>query len=233
MAFEWVRDITPSQEMTEGPYYGYGGPRRSDLREDVEGTTFQLAIKVVNVADGSALEGLVVDLWHCDPRGRYSGYDFDPDKQPESVEYQMPNAAGTALRGSQVSGRDGIVQFSTIFPGWYATRTPHLHVKVFDGKICILTTQLYLSDAFTREFYKREEIYKREAQRDTFNGTDIVLGKTPGSIDSCWVELKQGQDRIFGEAVLVVDRTARSQRKPIPPGFRPPLGGLPHEKPVR
>lgn len=233
MAFEWFRRITPSVEMTEGPYYGHGSPRRSDIREDIQGTPFQLAIKVVNVTDGSALEGLVVDLWHCDPGGRYSGYDFNPDEQPASVEYQMPNSEGTALRGSQVSGRDGVVEFTTVFPGWYATRTPHLHIKVFDGAICVLTSQLYVADAFTREFYEREEIYNRHTQRDTFNSTDIVLGRAQGSIDSCWIELKQGHDRILGEAVLVVDRTARSQRRPVPPGFRPPLGGSAHDKPVR
>ena len=233
MAFEWITSITPSLEMTEGPYYGYGGPMRSDIREDVKGISLHLAIKVVNVADGGALLRMTVDLWHCDPSGRYSGYDFDPDKQPESVDYQMPSRAGAALRGSQVTNAEGIVEFLTIFPGWYATRTPHLHVKVFDGVTCILTTQLCLPDGFTRLFYEREEFYGRHIERDTFNDTDIILAKAQGSIDGCWIELRQVDDDLYGEAVLAVDVNARSVRKPVPAGFRPPLGGVAHDKPVR
>ena len=233
MPFEWVQDITPSIEMTEGPYYGGQGPERSDIREKVIGTDFHLAIKVVEASSGRAFEGVLVDLWHCDPRGRYSGYDFDPDKQPESVEYQMPTGPETSLRGSQTTGRDGIVTFLTVFPGWYASRTPHLHVKVFSETTCILTTQLYVPDTFTRQFYGITESYRRTAERDTFNGTDIVLAKATGAIEGCWIEMMDQEGRLTGEALLAVDLNARSTRRPVPAGFRPPIGGLAHDKPVR
>jgi protocatechuate 3,4-dioxygenase beta subunit len=233
MAFEWVKEIVPAVEMTEGPYYGRGGPHRSDIREGLPGRTFDLLIKVVDAADGKPLKGLKVDLWHCDARGRYSGYEFDPDKQPENVQYQMPNRPGSWLRGHQVTDEDGLVRFTTIFPGWYATRTPHIHLKVFDGPRCILTSQLYLPEAQTQAIYEQDQHYRRRVSQDTFNQTDIVLAKADGPIDGCWVELIPGETSIRGESLLAVDPQAQSVRKEIPEGFRPPIGGIPHDKPVR
>jgi protocatechuate 3,4-dioxygenase beta subunit len=34
------------------------------------------------------------------------------------------------LRGHQVTDRDGIARFTTIFPGWYRGRTVHIHFMI-------------------------------------------------------------------------------------------------------
>ena len=36
----------------------------------------------------------------------------------------------TWLRGVQQTDEDGIVEFETIVPGWYAGRAPHIHIRV-------------------------------------------------------------------------------------------------------
>ena len=36
----------------------------------------------------------------------------------------------TWLRGVQQTDEDGMVEFETVVPGWYAGRTAHIHVKV-------------------------------------------------------------------------------------------------------
>lgn len=233
MSFEWVTQIVPAAEMTEGPYYGRASPFRSDIRENVKGTDFELVIKVVDATSGLPLAGYIVDLWHCDARGNYSGYEFDPDAQPESVEYQMPTNKDTFLRGSQVTNSKGMVRFLTIFPGWYATRTTHMHLKVFQASTCILTSQLYVPEVFANSIYSEDNSYFRTVERDTFNQNDIVLARTAQSIDGCWVELRREDGKIHGESLLAVDPDARSVRRDVPPGFRPPLGGVPHEKKVR
>lgn len=233
MSFEWVTEIVPAAEMTEGPYYGRGGPLRSDIRENVEGKTLELLIKVVDTASGNPLPGYLVDLWHCDAKGNYSGYEFDPDAQPENVQYQMPTNDATFLRGAQITDADGLVKFLTIFPGWYATRTPHMHLKVFRDTACILTTQLYAPERFLASIFNADDAYRREVERDTFNQTDIVLAKASQPIDGCWMELRESEGRLYGESLLAVDPEARSVRREIPAGFRPPLGGIPHEKKVR
>ena len=36
--------------------------------------------------------------------------------------------AETYLRGTQNTDADGMVEFRTIYPGWYTGRTVHIHV---------------------------------------------------------------------------------------------------------
>ena len=100
-------------ELTEGPYYVDEGLDRSDIRVDtstgspVDGTTLRLDW-VVSMVDGDAcapLEGVLVDVWHCDAQGVYSdvqgseGHDF--------------------LRGYQHTDANGTATITTIYPGWY------------------------------------------------------------------------------------------------------------------
>ena len=68
-------------ELTEGPYYLDVDLDRSDIRANTtdggvsEGAALTLDW-IVSQADGSAcvpLEGVVVDVWHCDALGDYSG----------------------------------------------------------------------------------------------------------------------------------------------------------------
>ena len=90
--------LTP--EQTEGPYYFDADAIRSDIREDREGTTLRLALRVRD-ADCEPIENAVVDIWHCDAGGVYSGFD-----QGEGERF---------LRGAQVTNEDGIARFTTIY----------------------------------------------------------------------------------------------------------------------
>jgi protocatechuate 3,4-dioxygenase beta subunit len=65
-------------EQTEGPYYVDTGLERSDIREEREGVPLDLTFSVSRVDHGDAsacgsLAGAVVDVWHCDAAGVYSG----------------------------------------------------------------------------------------------------------------------------------------------------------------
>ena len=113
--------------QTEGPYYTPSTPRRADLREpDSRGEPLVLR-GLVLAPDCRPLSGAVVDLWHCDERGRYDNEGF-------------------RYRGHQVADGAGAFRFETIRPGRYARRTPHFHVKVQGGTTARLTTQLYFPD---------------------------------------------------------------------------------------
>lgn len=236
MAFEWVNAIIPAVEMPQGPYYREGMPVRSDIKEQTDGAKFVLKIRVVDISGGNPLSDVLVDIWHCDAQGRYSGFDFNPDEAPTSVVDQVPSLTHeTFLRGVQVTDTSGIVEFVTCFPGWYATRATHIHLKLFDqSKNCLLTTQLYFAGQFTNSLYSHEDSYGRSVQQDTFNQTDTVLALTDAEIDGAWVELHHDEDgTIFGESQLAIDIDARSIRRPPNPDFTPPVGGMMHGKPVR
>jgi len=65
-------------EQTEGPYYVDTGLERSDIREEREGVPLELTFNVSRVDQGDAsacgpLAGALVDVWHCDAAGEYSG----------------------------------------------------------------------------------------------------------------------------------------------------------------
>jgi protocatechuate 3,4-dioxygenase beta subunit len=128
-------------EETGGPYPADGtnsaaggvanalilsGIVRSDIRASVagasgvaQGVPLTIRLKIVNVgASCVGVAGATVYLWHCDRDGNYSMY-----------------ASGITgenyLRGVQAADADGNVAFTTIFPGCYAGRMPHVHFEVY------------------------------------------------------------------------------------------------------
>jgi protocatechuate 3,4-dioxygenase beta subunit len=141
-------------EETEGPFYFEVDRVRSDIREGRDGATLRLGVRVRDLSRGcNPIPNAVVDVWHCDATGSYS----EPGE--------------TYLRGLQVTNRDGIVEFTTIYPGWYPGRTVHIHGKVHLDKRTVLTTQFYFADSFTDRVFAREP-YASDRGRDAFNATD-------------------------------------------------------------
>ena len=123
-------------EETAGPYPGDGsngvnvlsaeGVVRQDIRSSfgsasgvAEGVPLTVELTVIDVAaGGGALPGAAVYLWHCDRDGNYSMYsDAVVDEN--------------YLRGVQKADGDGKLSFTTIFPGCYAGRWPHIHFEVY------------------------------------------------------------------------------------------------------
>ena len=69
--------LTP--EQTEGPYYFDVDKVRRDVREGRDGVALRLAIRVRD-ADCKPIENAVVEIWHCDATGNYSGFDDAPEE---------------------------------------------------------------------------------------------------------------------------------------------------------
>lgn len=131
-------------EQTEGPYFLDARLNRSDIRTDPnggpprQGTPLELRLNISSLNAGcTPLAGAVVDIWHCDAAGEYSGV--------EGADHSR------FLRGYQVTDGNGSVRFSTIFPGWYPGRAVHIHFKVRakapNGREREFTSQLYFDDA--------------------------------------------------------------------------------------
>jgi protocatechuate 3,4-dioxygenase beta subunit len=125
-------------DETAGPYPGDGsnGPNAladsGVVRKDItgsfgdatgkaDGVPTTIEMKLLDVANGGGpLAGAAVYLWHCTADGQYSMYD--------------PQVAGeNFLRGVQESGKDGRVTFTSIFPGAYSGRWPHIHFEVYES----------------------------------------------------------------------------------------------------
>jgi protocatechuate 3,4-dioxygenase beta subunit len=153
---------------TAGPYPGDGsnnapgntsnilsdsGVVRSDIRSSfgtstnaAAGIQLTLKIKIGDAGNGcAALPGYAIYVWHCTQDGLYSLYTA-PDEN--------------YLRGVQVADAEGIVTFTTIFPGCYPGRWPHIHFEVYenieratDHRNAVLTSQFALPAQACNEVY--------------------------------------------------------------------------------
>ena len=128
-------------EETGGPYPADGtntnggsivnvlnqsGVVRSDIRASFNGATgvaagvpLTIKLQLLNASGSCAtLAGYAIYLWHCDRDGLYSLYSSGVTGQ-------------NYLRGVQETDSAGNLAFTTIFPGCYAGRMPHVHFEVY------------------------------------------------------------------------------------------------------
>ncbi|OBV38167.1 intradiol ring-cleavage dioxygenase [Janthinobacterium psychrotolerans] len=102
------------------------GVVRSDIRASFNGATgvaagvpLTIRLQLVNAnASCASLAGYAIYLWHCDRDGLYSLYSNGVTAQ-------------NYLRGVQETDSSGTLSFTTIFPGCYAGRMPHVHFEVY------------------------------------------------------------------------------------------------------
>lgn len=157
-------------QQTEGPYYVDGDMLRADLREDRQGTLLVLDLLVLSADGCTPLANAAVDIWHCDAAGVYSGF---------QGQLGGLNTTGQIfLRGTQLTGADGRVQFTTIYPGWYPGRTTHIHFKVHLSATREVTSQLYFPEDVNRDVYETDP-YAAHGQKDTSNMADGFAGSAP------------------------------------------------------
>src|SRR3954449_7582398 len=151
--------LTP--ELTEGPYYVDGEKLRRDITEGKPGLALQLDLKVVNASNCKVVKGAVVDIWHCDASGAYSG--------------TVANNPGTNfLRGIQKTNAKGIATFKTIYPGFYPGRAVHVHVKVHVAGNVVHTGQLFFPAAVTGAVYAKGPYSGHGRTPDTSNAADSI-----------------------------------------------------------
>ncbi len=168
-------------QVTEGPYWVEEHLFRSDIRTDPAtgtaraGIPLALTINVMNSASGcTALAGAYVDIWHCDAKGIYSD---EPTYNPGGGTGNVNTSGQKFLRGYQVTDSNGQVNFLTVYPGWYAGRTIHIHVRVrtYNGstELTNYTTQIFFDDSLNNTVLATSA-YTRTTARDTTNANDSV-----------------------------------------------------------
>jgi len=158
--------------LTEGPYFVDERLNRSDLRADPvsgavsTGAPLQLTFNVSRSSNNacSPLTGALIDVWHCDAAGVYS-------------DVGGSGSGRKFLRGYQITDASGVVNFTTVYPGWYQGRAVHIHFKL---RVIAGTTTTY---EFTSQFFFDENVtstvhavspYNTRGQRDTRNTNDGI-----------------------------------------------------------
>lgn len=119
--------VAPTE--TEGPFPTKTPSSlvRTDITDGRTGVPFTMKITIQNTnTDCTALANSIVDVWHCDKDGYYSEYG---GTGMQSVNYTSVHF----LRGRQVTDANGLVTFTSIFPGWYQGRATHIHVHIYNA----------------------------------------------------------------------------------------------------
>ncbi|MCS7002135.1 MAG: intradiol ring-cleavage dioxygenase [Dehalococcoidia bacterium] len=159
--------VRPAQ--TEGPYFRDVRLNRSDIRSDPttgvtpDGAPLTLIVRVSDVSSNwcAPLPDVMVDVWHCDALGVYSGVN---DRLAFCRGYQMTDETGTAT-------------FQTIYPGWYPGRTVHIHFKIRTDPDAPrgydFTSQIYFDDTLSDEIF-RAAPYTSNRNRRLRNAQDSI-----------------------------------------------------------
>lgn len=193
-------------ELTEGPYYLDDHLNRSDIRTEpsdgsvVEGVPLALTFLVSRVtSDGcSALANAVVDVWHCDAEGAYSGF------QDRAAGFD--NRDKTFLRGWQQTDDSGVATFTSIYPGWYSGRAVHIHFKILtqlaSGREYEFTSQLFFDEDLTTQVHSAAP-YNFKGTRDTLNSTDNIYRSGGAQLLLDTVASADGYSAVFDVGLTV------------------------------
>ncbi|KAJ5762831.1 hypothetical protein N7533_001512, partial [Penicillium manginii] len=118
-----------------GPYDVDGELHRHDVREGQDGVNLYLDLGLIDVETCEPLPDAWLTIWACNATGTYSGYTgINPDTVSVldgwSTREDGTTDDETFLRGISKTNEAGIAEFLTIFPGYYDSRTTHIHVTV-------------------------------------------------------------------------------------------------------
>lgn len=171
-------------EVTEGPYYVNGEFIRTDVREDQEGVTLYAELQFVDVNTCEPVDNLFVDFWHCNATGVYSGVVANGNGDTSDAS----NINNTAFRGLAPTDVDGVVTFTSVFPGHYTGRTTHIHVlgsyngtvlknNTYSGGVGAHVGQLFFDQALIWEV-EATGAYATNTQDITRNVNDMIYNQS-------------------------------------------------------
>jgi protocatechuate 3,4-dioxygenase beta subunit len=167
-------------EGEEGPYFvddSASGYDRSNILSNLDGTETQTGVPLtltLYVFDAknscTAMEGVQVDIWHCNASGIYS------------AESSESTTSESWLRGYQITDASGKVQFTTVIPGWYSGRTTHIHLRLrstYDSTddSGTNTMQLFFDQTLIDTLATSVSPYSSEGTNPTTNASDRVYSQ--------------------------------------------------------
>jgi protocatechuate 3,4-dioxygenase beta subunit len=161
---------------TAGPCTTSATPERQDVSEGFRGLPVRLALKIVTADTCAPVVGAVVEIWHTQVTGVYSGVTPSPGFC-SGGDADAPNHM--YFRGTQTTNASGRVDFDTCFPGWYPGRAIHIHVRIIVGATEYLVSQLFFDQSLIQQIFSTHPDYLPEGQPNTANSADGVIGGGP------------------------------------------------------
>lgn len=217
-----------SPEQIAGPYFRNPKLIRRNISEGLDGIPLVLKLTIVDAMTSQPVTGAIVDIWHCNARGSYSGWSkIDPDKEVDDGDIgAIPRTDDdTYLRGGQFTDRKGIVRFTTIYPGFYAGRALHIHVAVrvtagnnyLEERHVAWVGQLYFPEAASRSVLNTRQ-YSGRSVAPLTNDQEVLYETMGGEASTLTVHTlsrDSKEDGFFGHMTIGIDTfAASSQIKP-------------------
>jgi protocatechuate 3,4-dioxygenase beta subunit len=206
------------------------GVIRTDLRTSfggmaptADGLQLDLELTLVDADGCTPLVDHAIYVWHCDATGLYSLYDTTDRNY---------------LRGVGISDSEGKVRFTTILPGCYDGRWPHIHFEVFasaeaavSGEASVLTAQIAMPEAEAAAVYAADGRYSN----GTTNLGRITIASDNVFGDNSDAAIAQQTLSITGDPLtgyagtltIPVDFTAERSSSMAPPADGMGSGGEP------
>ncbi|OLN92164.1 hypothetical protein CCHL11_01392 [Colletotrichum chlorophyti] len=186
-------------ETTIGPYYVEGELIRTDITDGQGGVPVHLDVQFVDIADCAAVPDLLIDVWHCNATGVYSGVSATGQGGLDT----------THGRGAQQSDADGVVEFDTIFPGHYTGRATHIHILstdgaevlpngTFEGGTARNIGQLFFDQSLISEVEALEPYSTNQQELTTNLEDNIAAGEATAEYDPFLKYVKLGDDLADG-----------------------------------
>jgi protocatechuate 3,4-dioxygenase beta subunit len=196
---------TLTAEQEEGPFYVALNRIRSNIVGNRKGVPLSLRITVIDSSTCKPLQGAAVDVWQADAVGHYS------DESQEGTSGQ------TWLRGLQLTDANGLARFTTIYPGFYSGRAPHIHVKVhvggthtssrYSGGHVSHNGQIFFPEALSTKVY-RSSPYTQDANTRTYRKSDRVYTSQHGASSVLKITGGSVASGVRGTITLAVDTDA-------------------------
>jgi protocatechuate 3,4-dioxygenase beta subunit len=178
------QDIRPS-------FAGYQGT--------ADGIPLEIELRIIGVEGCAPRPGAAVYIWHCDAAGGYSIYGVT------SANY---------LRGMQIADDQGRVRFTTILPGTYPGRWPHVHFEVFDsvdaavsGNDARLVAQIAFEGEALKALYAADPRYAGSVgplDRISLASDNVFRDNTPEQIAQQTLKLSGDGTGLSGALVVPV-----------------------------
>lgn len=138
----------------DGPYYKPNAPMTKNLAP-TDSKALRLIVhgKVFARGCNATMPGIVLDIWHADPDGKYQD---------------------TMYRGKVTSTSTGDYTYETVMPKGYGEgtgyRPPHIHFKVWSKDRLIITSEMFFPDVVGWT----DDAYIAKIEKKTVDGQDLL-----------------------------------------------------------